>query len=240
PGAATATVSPIATDRNQPPITRNINTSTAPGNVLQLTDLGGADPDGTIVSYTINTLPPAAQGVLFLGNPAQGGVAVTAGQTLTAEQINQLFFQSTGEFAGTNFTYTATDNGGAVSDRSTATIDVTGAPTPTPTQTPTPTPAVPNSPAPAPAIPGELRATPVNESEAGCDCPPLPENRSLTSWHPWHHHRHPSTTRMQNKLPYNKFGTVPATAISSSVQTQMKNSSLLRAMTSSSAKEVRI
>jgi uncharacterized repeat protein (TIGR01451 family) len=177
PGAATATVSPTLTDLNQPPITRNINTSTAPGNVLQLTDLGGADPDGTIVSYTIDTLPPAAQGVLFLGNPAQGGVAVTAGQTLTAEQINQLFFQSAGEFAGTNFTYTATDNGGAVSNRSTATIDVTGAPTPTPTptstSTPTPTPALPN--VPAPAIPGELPATPVAESEAGCKCPPLPE-----------------------------------------------------------------
>jgi Ca2+-binding RTX toxin-like protein len=169
PGAATAIVSPILTDRNQPPITRNINTSTTPGNVLQLTDLGGADPDGTIVSYTIDTLPPATQGVLFLGDPRQGGVAVTAGQTLTPEQINQLFFQSAGEFAGTNFTYNATDNGGATSNRSTATIDVTGAPTPTPT----PTPAIPNL--PAPTIPGELPATPVTQSDEECDCPTLPE-----------------------------------------------------------------
>ncbi|TAG93549.1 MAG: hypothetical protein EAZ18_12135, partial [Oscillatoriales cyanobacterium] len=60
------------------------------------------------------TLPPTAQGILFLGDPANGGIAVTAGQVLTPEQIGQLFFRTTGEFSGANFSYSATDNNGAI------------------------------------------------------------------------------------------------------------------------------
>jgi len=44
--------------------------------------LGGSDTDGTIAFYTINNLPPADQAVLYLGDPANGGVAVTPGQVL--------------------------------------------------------------------------------------------------------------------------------------------------------------
>jgi Ca2+-binding RTX toxin-like protein len=163
PGAATATINPLS--GNQPPVTQDINTNTAPGSILQLTGLGATDADGSIASYTIDTLPPAAQGTLFLGDPANGGVAVTAGQNLTPAQISQLFFQSAGEFAGTNFTYSATDNLGA-SSRGTATINVTGAPAP----------ALPNP--PAPALTGEpplVLPTPVAQSDEECDCPPIPE-----------------------------------------------------------------
>ncbi|TAF13145.1 MAG: hypothetical protein EAZ73_30680 [Oscillatoriales cyanobacterium] len=93
---------------NQPPVANNANVAVAPGGTIPLTGLGGTDPDGTVASYKIDTLPPAAQGVLFLGNPANGGVAVTPGQVLTPAQISQLFFQSTGAFTGANFTYSAT------------------------------------------------------------------------------------------------------------------------------------
>ncbi|NJM63337.1 MAG: DUF11 domain-containing protein, partial [Oscillatoriales cyanobacterium RU_3_3] len=112
PGAATVAANPLT---NRPPVANNVNDLVAPGSTLQIAGLGGSDPDGTIASYTINTLPPAAQGTLFLGDPANGGVAVTAGQSLTPAQINQLFFRSTGTFSGANFTYSATDNRGASS-----------------------------------------------------------------------------------------------------------------------------
>jgi hypothetical protein len=59
-------------------------------------------------------LPPANQGTLFLGNPAQGGVAVSLGQGLTPAQISQLFFQSASGFSSATFTYNAVDNQGAI------------------------------------------------------------------------------------------------------------------------------
>ncbi|MEK0196367.1 hypothetical protein, partial [Microcoleus anatoxicus] len=74
---AAATVSALLPGANQPPVTNNVNTAIAPNSTLQLPGLGGSDPDGTIASYTIDTLPNVAQGVLFLGDPANGGVAVT-------------------------------------------------------------------------------------------------------------------------------------------------------------------
>ncbi|MCC3544633.1 MAG: hypothetical protein JGK21_30795, partial [Microcoleus sp. PH2017_22_RUC_O_B] len=104
---AVATVSVLLPGVNQPPVANNANVAVAPGGTIPLTGLGGTDPDGTVASYKIDTLPPAAQGVLFLGNPANGGVAVTPGQVLTPAQISQLFFQSTGAFTGANFTYAA-------------------------------------------------------------------------------------------------------------------------------------
>ncbi|MEG4882149.1 hypothetical protein QUB75_15340, partial [Microcoleus sp. K1-B6] len=128
---------PNPTD-NQPPVANDANSSLAPNSSRLVTGLGGSDPDGSIVSYTINTLPPADQAVLFLGDPANGGVPVTPGQVLTPEQLQQLFFFTTGNFTGTNFTYSATDNSGAISPPATATVDGLIAPTPTP-PTPNPT-----------------------------------------------------------------------------------------------------
>ncbi|MEG5162638.1 DUF4347 domain-containing protein, partial [Microcoleus sp. AT3-A2] len=119
PGAkVTTTLTPAPTPTpNQPPVANPATSSLGPNSSQLVTGLGGRDPDfdGSIASYTINTLPPAAQGILFLGDPANGGVPVTPGQVLTPEQIGQLFFQSTGSFTGANFTYSATDNSGAVS-----------------------------------------------------------------------------------------------------------------------------
>jgi hypothetical protein len=85
---------------NEPPVANNANSSLAPNSSRLVTGLGGSDPDGTIVSYTINTLPPADQAVLYLGDPGNGGVAVTPGQVLTPEQLQQLFVLTTGNFTG--------------------------------------------------------------------------------------------------------------------------------------------
>ncbi|MEG5034898.1 DUF4347 domain-containing protein, partial [Microcoleus sp. AT3-D2] len=122
---------------NQPPVANNANSSLGPNSSRLITGLGGSDPDldGSIVSYTINTLPSPDQAVLFLGDPANGGVPVTPGQVLTPQQLQQLFFFTTGTFTGANFTYSATDNSGAISPPATATVAGLIAPTPTPTPT---------------------------------------------------------------------------------------------------------
>jgi uncharacterized repeat protein (TIGR01451 family) len=153
--AALATVSALAIEPNQPPVPINANTSAAPGSTIVVPGLAGRDPDpeDTIATFDIETLPPAAQGVLFLGNPASGGVPITIGQVLTPAQISQLFFQASGNFTGTSFTYGVTDSRGIDSPNA-ATISIlpstTPTPTPTPAPTPTPTPAPTPTPTPAP------------------------------------------------------------------------------------------
>ncbi|MEG3875360.1 calcium-binding protein, partial [Microcoleus sp. Z1_B5] len=138
PTPTNPTPTPTPTD-NQPPLANNTNSRLGPNSSRLVTGLGGSDPDGSIVSYTINSLPPADQAVLFLGDPALGGVPVTPGQVLTPQQLQQLFFFTTGNFTGTNFTYSATDNRGAISPPATATVDGLIVPTPTTPTTPTPT-----------------------------------------------------------------------------------------------------
>ncbi|MEG4571094.1 hypothetical protein QUA46_29305, partial [Microcoleus sp. MON2_D6] len=138
PTPTPTTPTPTPTD-NQPPLANNTNSRLGPNSSRLVTGLGGSDPDGSIVSYTINSLPPADQAVLFLGDPANGGVPVTPGQVLTPQQLQQLFFFTTGNFTGTNFTYSATDNRGAISPPATATVDGLIVPTPTTPTTPTPT-----------------------------------------------------------------------------------------------------
>ena len=81
------TVSPTAEPANLPPVADNSNTTLPPNKTIPIKGITGTDPDGTVVSFTINTLPPTNQGVLFLGDPAQGGVQVTSGQPLTPDQI---------------------------------------------------------------------------------------------------------------------------------------------------------
>ena len=114
PQQVTPTPTPTPTpSSNEPPVAQNANSSLPPNSSKLLTGLGGSDPDGTIASYTINTLPPAEQAVLYLGDPNNGGVPVTPGQVLTPAQLEQLFVSTTGNFTGTTFTYSATDNSGA-------------------------------------------------------------------------------------------------------------------------------
>ena len=82
--------------------------------------LGGQDVDGAIAGVTITGVP--ASGALFL---ADGVTPVLAGQTLTAAQAAQLLYMPSSNFFGNgSFTFTVTDDGGAVSAPSTVQIVV--------------------------------------------------------------------------------------------------------------------
>lgn len=96
-----------------PPVVADVTNNVPSGTTINVTGLSATDPDGTVETFTIVSLPPVEQGTLFLGNPAAGGTAVTAGQVLTPDQITQLFFQPGPSFTGATFTYNATDNLGA-------------------------------------------------------------------------------------------------------------------------------
>jgi uncharacterized repeat protein (TIGR01451 family) len=109
------------------------NTSRPAGQgAAAINPLSATAPDGTITSYTIAALPPASQGTFFVN-----GVALTAATlTLTPAQAAQLSFAPAAGFSGNaGFSYTATDNAGAVSNVATYTVPVTnpgapGAPAP--------------------------------------------------------------------------------------------------------------
>ena len=79
--------------------------------------LTATDTDGTIANYIVLTLP--AHGVLALS-----GVPVTVNQVLTPAQAAMLTYDPSGAFSGNDtFTFTATDNNGAV-DATPATITI--------------------------------------------------------------------------------------------------------------------
>ncbi|WP_179877248.1 Ig-like domain-containing protein [Vibrio cholerae] len=83
--------------------------------------LSGSDIDGTVVSFTINTLP--ANGVLYLD-----GVAVTVGQHIVVEDASKLTFTPNADWNGiTNFSYVAVDNEG-LADATAATVTITVSP----------------------------------------------------------------------------------------------------------------
>lgn len=109
---------------NAPPETDDASAQLTPGLTAPIRDLGGMDSDGTVSFFTIKTIPPAGQGILFLGDPGQGGTPVTVGQRLTAEELDQLFFQAGSGFTGASFTYAATDNFG-LEDPTPATVSLT-------------------------------------------------------------------------------------------------------------------
>ncbi|HEY9658584.1 MAG TPA: Ig-like domain-containing protein, partial [Allocoleopsis sp.] len=104
-----------------PPIVADTTQPLAPGRASSISGLIAQDLDGSIVSYTILSIPSADQGILFLGDPAKGGTPIAIGQELKPAQISQLFFQATAGFKGASFTYTAKDNSGAI-DSTPATI----------------------------------------------------------------------------------------------------------------------
>ncbi|MBF2047958.1 MAG: DUF4347 domain-containing protein [Elainella sp. C42_A2020_010] len=97
-----------------PPVARDVAIPLVPGSSTNISGLFATDPDGEISAYVISSLPPADQGILFLGDPANGGVPITIGQKLTPDQINRLVFQSSGSFSGASFTYTAIDSSGTL------------------------------------------------------------------------------------------------------------------------------
>jgi uncharacterized repeat protein (TIGR01451 family) len=83
------------------------NTATA----LTLTALSGYDADGAVGSYAITALPAAAAGVLLLR-----GTAVAVNQSISLADAANLTFDPLASFVGTAFfSFTATDNQGAVS-----------------------------------------------------------------------------------------------------------------------------
>jgi hypothetical protein len=111
---------------NQPPVANNIIYGTIPKSTAtntSLPSLSANDPDGTIASFTVNTIPNAAtEGILNTCPGAIPGtcVAVTAGQVLTPAQAAQLTFIPVTTFTGnTKFTFTATDNNGNTSTAAT-------------------------------------------------------------------------------------------------------------------------
>ncbi len=127
--------SSITTTRfNQPPVAQDVVNSlqTPEGNTggsLLISPLKATDADGTVATYQLTSIPPATQGVLYYNNNVDGTsgtyVALPVGQNLTQAQANTLKFDPATTYAGNvTFTYTATDNLGAVSNVAQYTIPV--------------------------------------------------------------------------------------------------------------------
>jgi uncharacterized repeat protein (TIGR01451 family) len=107
---------PVAQDKLEPKINSDVT--------LPLAPLAATDTDGTISSHTITTLPASNQGVLYLGDPANGGTPVLVNQVLTPVQASSLFFKPNPNFGGeASFGFTATDNFGA-KDATPATVRI--------------------------------------------------------------------------------------------------------------------
>ncbi|MGQ7946327.1 Ig-like domain-containing protein [Flavobacterium sp. WC2509] len=104
---------------NNAPVANNDANSTiaSTATATAINALTATDSDGTIVSYTVLTLP--AHGTLALS-----GTPVTVNQILTPAEAATLTYDPSGTFTGTDsFTFTATDNSGAV-DATPATISI--------------------------------------------------------------------------------------------------------------------
>lgn len=124
-GTIAATPATVTLNRinNQPPVLPGNSTTNVPSDdPLTLGGLTGTDPDGSISSYIITTIPPETQGTLFIGQPNGGGTPVTQGQILSPAQLEQLVFRPGPGFTNTSFTYAAVDDTGAVSSPRTITL----------------------------------------------------------------------------------------------------------------------
>jgi large repetitive protein len=85
--------------------------------------LSAAVSAGSITGYTVQTVPPATEGVLYLCNGAC--TMITAGQVIAPADIASLRFDPAATFSGTsNFTYTASTNNGTTSNTATYSIPV--------------------------------------------------------------------------------------------------------------------
>ncbi|MGN5156723.1 Ig-like domain-containing protein [Aeromonas hydrophila] len=84
---------------------------------IAIPTLSGSDIDGSVVSFTIKSLP--AYGILYLN-----GVAVTVDQSIAVADAGKLTFTPNANWNGnTSFNYAAVDNDGAV-DASSATVTI--------------------------------------------------------------------------------------------------------------------
>jgi len=127
------TASFVTSPFNAAPVASNVvNNNLSPiGNTAVATTisaLSATDANGSVVSYQLTSIPATSQGVLYYNN---GGTytAITAanfaGLSLTPAQVASLQFDPVATFVGNaTFTYTATDNQGAVSNVALYTIPV--------------------------------------------------------------------------------------------------------------------
>ncbi len=91
---------------NTPPVTIDITSvalHTTDGQI-SLPSLIATD-NGSIISYTIISLPPTSQGILYVG-----ASVATVGMVISPAAISTLKFDPATTFTGSSFTYTATDN----------------------------------------------------------------------------------------------------------------------------------
>ncbi|WP_187261260.1 Ig-like domain-containing protein [Pontibacter beigongshangensis] len=108
---------------NKAPVAQNITTAVVPNNnavAKTITPLSATDADGSIASFKILTLPENWLGSLLINN-----VPAKEGQVITPAQAAQLSFRSSINYEATaTFTYTATDNKGAVSAPATYAVPI--------------------------------------------------------------------------------------------------------------------
>ncbi len=132
PVAATSTTArpPLASNITAQPLNNSLGNTAIP-------PLSATDLDGTVTSYTISTIPPAAQGVLRISCPSTpagttcvGGFAdLNAGTVLTPAEAARLFFDPAPGFTGTaSFTYYATDNTGSTGNIATYSLPIINTP----------------------------------------------------------------------------------------------------------------
>lgn len=110
---------------NEPPISKNITnsaisrTKTTP---TTLFPLSSTDPDGTVMSFKILTIPTANEGVLSFcstpGVPPTGCIPVAVGQIISPADIGKLAFTpaSTNNSSVVSFLYSTVDNNGLISN----------------------------------------------------------------------------------------------------------------------------
>jgi gliding motility-associated-like protein/uncharacterized repeat protein (TIGR01451 family) len=104
---------------NNAPVTQDDTNASIPSRAgaTPINALKATDTDGTVVSYTVLSLP--AHGVLALS-----GTPVLVNQILTPSEVGMLTYDPSGAFSGNDtFTFTATDNSGGI-DTSPATITI--------------------------------------------------------------------------------------------------------------------
>lgn len=113
---------------NEPPVANNLTNSVISrfASATTLNPLSSSDADGTVVNYTILSLPSAEEGLLSVCTtaPSTGCTPVTLGQVLTPTQVTQLAFtpNDTNHSPIVTFLYSTNDNSGLISNIAAATI----------------------------------------------------------------------------------------------------------------------
>ncbi|MGI4833119.1 MAG: hypothetical protein ACRYFK_06615 [Janthinobacterium lividum] len=109
------------------PVANDVSTAAMPNTAGQVNISPlSATADISIASYTVTTLPTAAQGVLYYNSTGTTYAAVTTTTVLTPAQAATLRFDpAAGASGNATFPYTAKDNAGLVSNTATYTLPIT-------------------------------------------------------------------------------------------------------------------